>query len=84
MTLKSLLLVPLASLVLVSASGCHLFGKPKKPKSNIASEVESSFRQRWIEHRTAELTTKDTDAVTARRQAETEFQEKYQYLKDGK
>lgn len=81
MKLKLSLLVCLTG-ILCFGSGCTLFRKSKKPKENpnIASQVESDFRQRWVDHRVAELTAKGIDATTAARQADTEFREKYPYV----
>lgn len=82
MKLKSLLVFLLAGAALTAAGGCNLLRKSNKPKDNpaIAADVEAGFRQRWIEHRTAELTAKGTDAAAARQQAENEFREQYSYL----
>ena len=86
MKLKFPLLLCLATLVVSSSGGCNVFKKSKKPKENpaIAADVEAGFRQRWVDHRVAELVTKGTDAATARSQAETEFREKYPYVKEPK
>ena len=86
MKLKSLLLFCLAAVVAAAGSGCNLLRKSKKPKENpaIASEVEGEFRQRWVDHRAAELVAKGTDALTARSQADTEFRERYPYVKPPK
>lgn len=85
MKLKSSLVLGLAAFVLVGGSGCHFFRKSKKPKDPaIAADVETNFRQRWVERRTAELTAQGTEALAARQQAEAEFHEKFPYLKEGK
>jgi len=79
---KLSLLTCLAALVLFS-SGCNLFRKSKKPKDNpaIATEVEADFRQRWVDHRVAQLMEQGADALTARSQADTEFRQQYPYVK---
>lgn len=84
MKLKPLLLVCSATLIASSVTGCNLFRKNKKPKENpaIASEVEGEFRQRWVDRRVTELVSAGTDALTARNQAETEFRERYPYVKE--
>ncbi len=86
MKLKSLFLATVLPVVLLAGSGCHLFGKSKKPKDNpaIAAGVEADFRQRWIDRRTTELVGKGTESTAARTQAEQEFREAYPYLKEGK
>lgn len=83
MNLKPTLLVCLATVALTSLTGCNLFRKNKKPKESpaIAGHVEAEFRQRWIDRRTPELVAQGVDASAARQQAETEFREKYPYLK---
>lgn len=84
--MKHLFLACLAALVLASTPGCHWLRKSKKPKENpaIASDVEADFRQRWMEHRIAELTASGTDSTAARQQAEREFQERYPYVREPK
>jgi hypothetical protein len=84
MKLKPLLLVCSAALIASSVTGCNFFRKNKKPKENpaIASEVEAEFRQRWVDRRASELVGGGADALTARHQAETEFRERYPYVKD--
>jgi len=84
--MKHLFLACLAAFVLLSSPGCHWFRKSNKPKENpaIASEVETDFRNRWIDRRIAEITAGGTDAVTARTQAEREFQQRYPYVREVK
>ena len=84
--MKHPFLACLAALVLLSASGCHLFHKSKKPKEStaIASEVETNFRNRWIDRRVAELTAAGTDATAAHQQAAREFQQRYPYVQEVK
>ena len=86
MKLKSSLIAVLTILIGLSATGCNLFKKNKKPKENpaIASEVEEGFRQRWVDRRTGELVGTGTDATTARSKAEAEFRERYPYIKEKK
>lgn len=86
MKLKSSLLFSLALLISLSATGCNLFRKTKKPKDNpaIAAEVEADFRQRWIDRRTTELTSQGTEATAAADQASREFHEKYPYVVEHK
>jgi hypothetical protein len=83
MNLKSSLLLCLCAAVLASAPGCNLFRKSKKPKANpnIAVEVETGFRERWVERRVAELTAQGVDPATAREQADVDFREKFPHLK---
>ena len=86
MKLKSLLVLCAAAIATFSVTGCNLFRKNKKPKENpaIASEVEADFRQRWVDHRVAELVAKGTEATAARAEAEADFRAKYPYLKERK
>ncbi|HYD83474.1 MAG TPA: hypothetical protein VEA63_05465, partial [Opitutus sp.] len=80
---KSSLLLCLCAVVLASAPGCNVFRKSKKPKANpnIAAEVETNFRERWMERRVAELTAQGTDPAAAREQAAIDFREKFPHLK---
>ena len=78
MTKPLLLITVLASLFL--ATGCGLFSKKSdrvKENPAIASEVEETFRRRWVDKRVAELTAQGAAAAAARTQAEGEFHEKY-------
>lgn len=86
MKLKQLVfLVCVSALTVPAVTGCHLFRKSKKPKDPaIAADVEADFRQRWVDHRTAELVAQKVDPTVARQQAETEFHERFTYLKEGK
>jgi hypothetical protein len=74
----------LLALALVAAlnSGCFLRRTPKPPKesTSIASEVEATFRQRWVDQRIGQLKAQGVAADAARAQAEAEFREKYEYL----
>jgi len=64
---------------LATATGCS--SKPK-PSPRVASEVEESFRQRWIAKRMGELQTSGqaTDARQARRMATDEFKLRFPSL----
>jgi hypothetical protein len=76
---KPLVAVLLATSTLLFA-GCGLFSKKeKKPKEStaIAADVEETFRRRWVEKRSGELTAQGLDATAARTQAETEFRDRY-------
>jgi hypothetical protein len=86
MKLKQSLFLGLTLLVLSFSTGCHMFGKSKVRKEDpaIASGVEADFKHRWMDHRIAELTATGLDATAARQQAETEFRDKYAYLKEPK
>jgi hypothetical protein len=62
------------------ATGCSMFSKKSgrvKENPAIASEVEETFRRRWVDKRIAELATQGIAADAARVQAENEFREKY-------
>jgi len=75
--LPFVLLVPLAL-----AAGCKSNpNKPKKPKENpaMASEIEDSFKQRWVEKRANELMGLGLRPDLARQQALEEFKVRYQY-----
>ena len=87
--MKRLLPLGLLPFLMLSA-GCwhvwpHWFGShgDKKPKETtaIASDVEESFRQRFVEKRTAELVTQGLRADVARQQALDEFHARYTYIR---
>lgn len=86
MKLKPTLLLFLVVSFAVAGSGCSFFKKSKKPKQSteLASETEGDFRQRWMDKRVAELTAAGTDATAAHTQAESEFREKFPYIRPGK
>jgi hypothetical protein len=68
----------LAALAL--ASGCGTFSKKSgrvKENPAIATEVEETFRRRWMDKRVGELTAQGLAADAARTQADTEFRERY-------
>lgn len=79
--MKRLTLPILALSGLFLTAGCLHSGKNAKPKENqaIAAELEESFRQRWIEKRAGELTTRGMAADLARAQAIEEFKTKYNF-----
>ena len=83
MTKALLLTASLATLFL--SSGCFFTKKANRPKesSAISADVEESFRRRWVDKRTAELTVQGANGETARRQAETEFRERFGYTRAG-
>ena len=83
MKLKSSLSIFLLTLLVVFSTGCNLFRKNKKPKENpnIAAQVETDFRERWVDRRVEELGGTGVDAATARAQALNEFQERYPYIR---
>ena len=67
-------------LALTLSSGCTFFTKKKtsaKESSAISSEVEESFRTRWVDKRVAELVAQGSAAAAARTQAESEFRERF-------
>lgn len=65
----------------VCFTGCLGFGAKNKPKEStaIASEVEESFKQRWIEKRGAALMAQGISPDVARTQAIEEFKLNYGY-----
>ena len=71
--------------MLALSTGC-LFSK-KGAKANessaISADVEESFRRRWVEKRSGELTAQGTAADAARTQAEAEFRERYGFTRAG-
>jgi hypothetical protein len=79
------LLASLAACTLLLSTGCFFSKKSDRPKesSAIASEVEETFRKRWVDKRVSELTAQGAAADVARTQAENEFREKYGF-KDAK
>jgi hypothetical protein len=78
---KPTLTAALVVVVLALSTGC-VFSKKKdrsQEGSAISSEVEATFRQRWLEKRVAELTAQGIAADAARTQAAQEFRERYQF-----
>lgn len=83
---KPFLLCTLAA-TLALTSGCGLFSrKSSRPKesSAIASEVEESFRKRWVDKRVGELTAQGQTPDAARTQADAEFRERYAFAQPRK
>ena len=70
---------------LITTAGCHMFSKktvsPPKEGPDISNQVERDFKQRWIEHRTAELVAQGTSPAAAHDQAINEFREKFSYTR---
>lgn len=81
MTKALLLLVSIVTLAL--SAGCLFSKKAPRAKDNsaISADVEESFRQRWLEKRTGELTAQGTAAPAARTQAENEFRERFGFTR---
>lgn len=79
--MKRFLLLLLALATVFSAGCFHFRKKDRKPKENpaLATEVEESFKQRWIEKRGAELVAKGVRPDLAREQALNEFRVRYGY-----
>ena len=78
---KPLLLTGLVA-ALSLASGCGMFSKKKTgPKETpaIASDVEETFRRRWMDKRVGELTAQGITPDTARTQADKEFRDRYAF-----
>lgn len=72
---------------LLCATGCSMFSKKSgrvKENPAIASEVEETFRRRWVDKRVSELTAQGVAADAARAQAQTEFREKYGFSEKPK
>jgi hypothetical protein len=76
--MKRLLLLALVLLPVLSTSCFH---HKKKPKENpaIASDVEETLKQRFIEKRSAELIALGRRPDLARQQAIDEFRDRYGY-----
>jgi hypothetical protein len=75
---KPMLTAALVAALLLS-TGCLFSKKTNRPKesSAISSEVEATFRLRWMEKRMAELTAQGVAAGPARAQAEQEFRDRF-------
>ncbi len=82
---KPTLHAALVALLLLS-TGCLFSKKSNLPKesSAISSEIEATFRQRWVEKRTADLVAQGTAAGAARPQAEQEFGARYGFTQKAK
>jgi hypothetical protein len=70
---------------LTFSTGC-VFSKKDRPKesSAISGDVEATFRLRWIEKRSAELTAQGVAAPAAKSKAEEEFRERYHFGEKAK
>ncbi|MFZ9682376.1 MAG: hypothetical protein ACO3DQ_04130 [Cephaloticoccus sp.] len=67
-------------LVLLPAfAGCAAFKKKPADTQTITTQVEESFKQRWVERRTAELSGQGVAQDEARRRALVEFRDKYEF-----
>lgn len=78
---RPLLFLLIPSLALWVGCSHSKTDKPKTPKENpaIASDVEESFKQRWIEQRGAQLMALGLRPDLARQQAIDEFKDRYGY-----
>ena len=79
--MKRLGLICLTVCCLGALTGCMFSKKSAKKRSEATTvaDMEQDFRQRWIEKRTAELTSPTVNAETARAQATAEFKTRYGY-----
>jgi outer membrane murein-binding lipoprotein Lpp len=76
------LLVSALVVAFALTAGCNMFSKKSarpKESSAIASDVEATFRRRWMDKRVGELTAQGATAEAARAQADAEFREKYPF-----
>ena len=73
--------VTLCLLSLAVSTGCVFSKKDakKKESSSMAAEMEADFKNRWVEKRVAELTSKGSTVDAARAQAIEEFRVKYEF-----
>ncbi|MBM3865499.1 MAG: hypothetical protein FJ381_06320 [Verrucomicrobia bacterium] len=78
---QHLLLSAALAVVAGASSGCTLFRKSQKPREStaISSEVEATFRQRWMDKRLAELKAQGVADAAAQTQAAQEFEARYQF-----
>ncbi len=69
-----------------ASSGCTLFRKSDRPKesSAIASDVEETFRRRWMDQRVGQIVAQGATPESARIQAETEFRERFAFAASAK
>ncbi len=84
--MKRLGVICLTMCCLGLATGC-MFSKKTAKKSEgpaTVAEMEQDFRHRWIEKRTAELTSPTVTADAARTKATEEFQVRYGFTNAGK
>lgn len=65
-------------LAAVLSSGClHLKKSAPKSDAGLTREMETDFKARWVEKRSAELVAQGQSASAARTAAEAEFNERY-------
>lgn len=60
-------------------TGCFSLKKKAPEDKSITTQVEQSFKQRWIERRSAELVGQGRPYDTAMNQAVREFRERYEF-----
>jgi hypothetical protein len=79
------LLLSVCAVTLALFPGCFFSKKAPRAKesSAISADVEESFRKRWLDKRVGELVAQGTAADTARSKAETEFRDRYGYIRAG-
>jgi len=75
------LLSSLLAVAVLGSSGClfHRRAKKAKESSNIATETEKEFQQRWVTKRVGELTAQGASTSAAEQQAAQEFRAQYSY-----
>ena len=82
--IKPLILAALAATLAFSTGCLSRKSKAKKESSAIASEVEETFRVRWVEKRVGELAAQGAAPEAARAQADREFIERYGFNRSKK
>ena len=84
--MTKLALLAIAALTLTLSTGCKSSKKSGRAKetSAIAQETEATFRQRWTDKRSAELTGQGITAELARAQAASEFHQKFGFSENNK
>jgi hypothetical protein len=60
-------------------TGCSTFKKKSPEEKSITTQVEQSFKQRWIERRSSELVGQGQSGEAARNQAVSEFRQRYEF-----
>jgi hypothetical protein len=60
-------------------TGCFSFKKKAPEDKTITTQVEQSFKQRWIERRSSELVGQGRSADEAMSQAVSEFRQRYEF-----
>jgi hypothetical protein len=78
--IKRLLLSSLVLAVVFSAGCLHSKNNPKPRDPSVTGEVETNFRQRWVDRRAGELVAQGKAENVARTQATDEFHARYEYL----